>query len=343
LREAAAETKIGRRPMVRSIAVVALVFLVLALAGAPARGQDSRPAGVDLEREVLEIESLVKARRFADAWKRGSALRPALEGAGVPAGLRARGDKAITAAGIEVAGPAAAFRGRVAFRERDVVEATYDFRVAGWEPDFELVNLLPTAKFVDREAPLVEGTVALCHGAVWTEPFTVEFAGRAVNPKDFGPVLVDPDEAAAERFLTGFHNNAYFGIKYDADRAVTQGHILLLAGRGAVSRARSRPTQLLGRTVEPAIARGAEVTSSLTLAGTKTGRRIEFRTATGPTSFATLGFDLAATQDFPRVRAGILVRESSFEVARVVLRGRLDPAWAREEVARLRESGAAGR
>ena len=94
------------------------------------------------------------------------------------------------------------------------------------------------------------------------------------------------------------------------------------------------------------IARLTQVTTSLSLAetktesksGTKVVKRVELKTATSPTSTTTLGFDLAPTQVFPRLRAGILVRESQFEVSRVVLRGRLDPTWVREETARLRAS-----
>jgi hypothetical protein len=308
--------------------------------------QDSRPALAALERDIAEMQALVKARRFEDAWKKGAGLRTALETA--TPDLQTQAALLIAIAGVEAIGPAAAFKGVVAIRDKEkhLVEVAYDFRADGWQADFELLHPLPAAELPYQKNRTVEGTGALCHTALWTEPIMIEITGRPMIPTDFGPVFIDPDETATERFLTGFLNNAYFGIKYDADRAVTPGHVLLLAGRGAVSRAKARPTQLFAKSTEPVIARLTQVTTSLSLAETRTEskagakvvKRVELKTATSPTSTTTLGFDLAPTQVFPRLRAGILVRESQFEVSRVVLRGRLDPEWVKQETARLRTS-----
>ena len=333
-----------RGPAPRPVRVALVVGAALLLCNAIVPAQDSRPGSAATERDVAELEGLVKGRRFADAWKKGGDLRKALETA--PPDIQTQAALLIAIAGVEAIGPAAAFKGVVTIPEKGIVEVAYDFRADGWRDDFELLHPLPAAELPSKKNRTVEGTGALCHTALWTEPVMIEIVGRPMIPTDFGPVFIDPDETATERFLTGFLNNAYFGIKYDADRAVTPGHVLLLAGRGAVSRAKARPTQLFAKSTEPVIARLTQVTTSLSLAETKTEskagskvvERVELKTSTSPTSTTTLGFDLAPTQVFPRLRAGILVRESQFEVSRIVLRGRLDPTWVREETARLRAS-----
>jgi hypothetical protein len=313
---------------------------VLAFLGACAclAAQESRPkAAVD------EIRKLVAAKRFADAWKGRAAVRAALDAPGVAADLRAEGSQLLLAAGLETVGAAAGFQGQVdevqpppdskEKVERGTVEVRYDFAAGPFEGDFELLMLLPAAAQPEREKRTIRGAGAYLHRAVWAPDVRIDVAGRALVAQDFGPVIVDPDETETERFLTGFHNNAYFGVKYDADRAVTAGHVLLLAGRGAQSRARTKPTQLLGRTALPAIPNRAEIKASLWVQGTTAN----FVTGTSPTATGRLSFELAAaTQTFPRARAGILIRDSELEIASIVLRGRLDPAWEREEIARLR-------
>ena len=189
-----------------------------------------------------EIEALVKARKFADAWKRGGEIRKALETA--PPDVQTQAALLIAIAGVEAIGPASAFKGVVTIPEKGIVEVAYDFRADGWQADFELLHPLPAAELPYKKNRTVEGTGALCHTALWTEPVTIEIVGRPMIPTDFGPIFIDPDETATERFLTGFLNNAYFGIKYDADRAVTPGHVLLLAGprRGLAREGPARPS-----------------------------------------------------------------------------------------------------
>jgi hypothetical protein len=309
-----------------------LALFVGAAAIVPA--QETRPRIPELQQTVTQIDKLVSMRRYADAWKQGAGVRAELEAPGVPADLAARGRQLILAAGLETVGAAAGFKGDANPLDKGLVEVVYDAKAPGWERDFELVELLPTAKKASRKGRILDGTGALCHTAMWADPVTVEITGRPSIPTDFGPVFVDPDETETERFLTAFLNNQYFGIKYDADRTVTQGHVLLLAGRGAVSRAKVRPTQLLGRTALPAVAHGNDVVSSLSIAGTKVDSLIR----TSPTSVGSMSFLLEAAQVFPRIRPGILVRDSELEIGRIVLRGRLDPAWSRDATARLRES-----
>jgi hypothetical protein len=317
---------------------VALLAAWIAWQPRAAFSQESRPRASDPARAVASLSELVASRRFADAWKSAAAVRAAVAAPGVPDDLRRRAHSLIVAAGLEVVGAAAGLKGTVAILERDLVEVAYDFSAPGTEDDFDLVALLPAIKEPERRGRTLVGTGALGHRAIWTESLRIELTGRPLAPNDFGPLFFDPDEEGTERFLTGFHNNAYFGVKYDDDRSVTPGHVLLLAGRGAVSRARVRPTQLLGRSAIPTIARGAEVKCALSIQAA----HAEFRTGTSPTATALLTFDLApATQTFRRMRAGVLVRNSEFEIATVLLRGRLDPAWSREETDRLRSLVAA--
>jgi hypothetical protein len=232
-------------------------------------------------------------------------------------------------------GAAAGFVGQVELLDKGVIEVRYDFAGGPFERDFELSMFLPAAMQPEREKRIVRGTGAYCHRAAWAPDLRIELAGRPLVAQDFGPVIIDPDETAAERFITGFHNNAYFGVKYDAERTVTSGHVLLLAGKGAQSRARTKPTQLFGRTDVPAIASRTEVTASLSVQGTV----VTFTTGTSPTATGRLTHELVpAAQTFPRAKAGILFRDSEFEIAAITLRGRLDPAWEREEIARLRAS-----
>src|SRR5262245_59597842 len=109
-------------------------LVALAVSAAAALCQDSRPsAAQDAGRAVAEIEGLVAARRFADAWKKAAALGPLLADDSIPGPLRVRARRVAIVAGIEVIGPAAAFRGAVSTGDQGVVEVGYDFGVAGWE------------------------------------------------------------------------------------------------------------------------------------------------------------------------------------------------------------------
>jgi hypothetical protein len=316
------------------MARVAFFAFLLAAVFSPALAQDSRPRPEpDPKAVVDDLRRLVSAKRFADAWKSRVAVRAAVDAPACPADLRAEAASLVLAAGLETVGGAAGFQGHVELGEKGILEVRYDFAAAPFEGDFELLMALPAAAQPERDKRIVRGTGALCHRASWATELRIDLAGRPLIAQDFGPVFLDPDETATERFLTGFHNNAYFGIKYEAERAVTAGHVLLLAGRGAVSRARTRPTQLLGRTGIPIIASRTEVRASLWIQGST----VHFVTGTSPTATGRLTFDLApATQTFQRTRPGVLFRNSELEIASITLRGRLDPAWERDEVARLR-------
>lgn len=119
------------------------------------------------------------------------------------------------------------------------------------------------------------------------------------------------------------------GIKYGKDRAVTAGHPLILAGRGAESRATDHPTQLLGVAAAPPFSLGYACRASLALSGT----RARFTAASSP----EVVFDLKPpAQTFRRLRAGLVVRMTAFELVRITFRGRLDPGWSESEAVRLR-------
>jgi hypothetical protein len=320
----------------RSLAI-AVAYAAATTTTATAQKPASRPAAsrpaADAPTAVAELRALVAAGRFAEAHATVDAVRATLRGATGTDALRAEGARLIVAAGLPVVGAAAGFVGAVRALKDGVVEAAYDVAVAGWEADFAIEDALPTTRFAERDGATLRGTGALCHRALWTDDVAIEIEGVARGPRDFGPVLLDPDETGEARFLVGFHHNAYFGVKYDDARATTAGHVLLMAGRGAVSRAKTRPTQLFGAAKAPTIALGGAVRCALTLKGD----RVDFATGADPKARASLSHALTSpAQRFARVRAGALVRDSALELVRVVVRGRLDPVWAAEETARLK-------
>lgn len=318
----------------RSLTVVACCAASAAGQRPASRPATSRPAP-DAPTAVAELRALVAAGSFAEAHASADAVRAALRGATGTDALRAEGARLIVAARLPVVGAAAGFVGSVRALKDGAVEVAYDVALAGWEDDFAIEDALPTTRFAERAGATVRGTGALCHRAIWSDDVAIELDGIARAPGDYGPVLLDPDEAGEARFLVGFHHNAYFGVKYDDARATTAGHVLLMAGRGAVSRAKTRPTQLFGAAKAPTIPLGGAVRCALTLKRD----RLDFATGADPKARASLSHALASpAQRFPRVRAGALVRDSAFELVRVVVRGRLDPAWAAEETARLKDA-----
>jgi hypothetical protein len=329
------------RRNVTSVLAPALALFIAGAVSVAAQRPASRPAAAapapasrpaDPAVVVAEFRALVEARRHADAWRRVDVLRAALNLPEATREQRREGDRLAIVAGLEVVGAAAGFYGVTTSSKPGVVETTYDPSVAGWQEDFEIVRLLPAAAFATRKGAVVSGTGALCQRALWADDVRLEVEGRARGDHDFGPVLLDPDEQGAERFLTGFFNNTYFGVKYDEGRKISEGHLLLYAGRGSGSLAKAHPTQLLGAVVEPKIVRDDEVRCALSLRRTKA----EFVVGAYAKPGAKLTFDLVeGKQTFRRLQAGVLVRQSAFEISRITIRGKLDPQWADEEKARL--------
>ena len=228
--------------------------LVLTIATFPAPAQTSRRAVV--VNDAGELAALVKSRRFSEAWERAGEFRAMLASTRAPAELVTRVDRLIAAAGLEVVGPAAGFKGTIAIRDGGVVEVTYDMSAPGWQRDFELANPLSKAKPTEAKDPRVAGTTALSHVAIWMEPLTLEVTGRALIPNDFGPVFIDCDGLNERRLLTGIHNNTHLEDRNGAGRSATQGHLLVLAGRDAMSQPRRRAAEFLGRSAMPLIAAG---------------------------------------------------------------------------------------
>jgi hypothetical protein len=313
----------------RTLEILAVALVVL---GSGLSGQD-RPEKVPpaASERVEELRRLVAARKFAEAWRLEASVREALEAPGVASGLRAEAEGLLRRAGLEAVGVIAAWRGRTSGTAKELVEVVYDCERPGWDADFEIVPVLPTALGARRQGRTIEGTGGFLHRAIWQPELRIEITGRALAPHDHGPVFLDPDVAFDEEsFLVGFHDNRFFGVKYDETRSVSGGHVLVLAGRRAESRARAHRTQLLASRAVPVIELGREFVSSLALAK----GRVTFTTGTTASAFTLV----RETQVFERLRAGLLLRASAFEVRRIVLAGKLDPRWLEEETQRQREA-----
>jgi hypothetical protein len=317
--------------MRRVMRVRSVVFLLLCAYGGVGQtprnpAPESRPSNAT--DAVAELRSLVDAKKFAEAWERAAHARALARGETGTDALREETRKLTLKAGLPIVGAAAGFLGTTTAKKDGAIEIVYDLATTEWESDFLLEDVLPTTEFSTREGRVVRRTGAVLFRGVFKDDVRIDVEGVARANRDFGPVFFDPDEPGDARFLVGFHRNAYFATKYDETRSVTPGHVLLMAGRGAESRAKSRPTQLLARSTTPDVELGSVVRCSLTLRGST----IEFQTGADPKTACKAAFQLKTpSQAFPRVRPGFLLRSSEFEFVRITMTGKLDAAYEREE------------
>jgi hypothetical protein len=125
-------------------------------------------------------------------------------------------------------------------------------------------------------------------------------------------------------------SNTFFGISYysEGNRTESPGNLILWCGKSAVSRAKENPSQLFAESRVPTFERNMAVTSGLTWKG-------------AGVVFDTSGKPLKAdfnpgTQSFERRGVGVHLHRSRFRPVSITIAGTLDPAWAREELARLK-------
>jgi len=312
---------------------VGLFLAAVAVAAADESPAAERRAAAALE----EARKGVQGGRMKAAWEKLTALRRDYAKTRVVAGARDEIARLGLLAGVEVVGAAAGFRAQVEPGPKGAVRIVYDFAdLAGLE-DFEPVFNLPDIHLVRRAIEFVSGTGAWCHRAVFHGDVRFEIEGEVLEAHDIGLVCVDPD-AQDPRFLTGVLGNSYFGVKYDEERSISPGHILLFAGRGAESRARTNPSQILARKTEPPLVAGQVARMALSWKGTA------LRLGLLPTSLDLPGALTNQDQEMPRKRIGLHLWRSKFRPRRAVLEGVLDPEWSKGELERLRARiGGAGR
>jgi hypothetical protein len=308
------------------VAATAAALAIVRRAGAEESPAAERRAAAALE----EARKGVAGGRMKAAWEKLAALQRDYAKTRVFGGAREEIARLRLAAGIEVVGAAAGFRAVVEpGGGKGALRIVYDFADLAALEDFEPVFNLPDVHLVRRTIEFVSGTGAWCHRAVFQGDVRFEIEGEVLDPHDVGLVCVDPD-AQDPRFLVGVLGNSYFGVKYDEERSISPGHILLFAGRGAESRARSNPSQIFARVTEPPLVAGQVVRMALSWKGTA------LRLGLLPTSLDLPGALTNKNQEMPRKRIGVHLWRSKLRPRRAVLEGVLDPDWSKAELERLR-------
>lgn len=307
-----------------------VVMLGLLVPAAGAQGTGGPPDERVAERLLEQARHAVASGKMRKAWNLITRLRGPLESTRTVSEAGAELERLRLLAGLEVVGAGAGLHGRVEPLEEGRLRLVYE---AGRKPrlleDFKAVPTVPDIRGLKRKDDRISGTGAFCHRAHFAGDLSIQVEGTPVGSHDFGLVVVDPD-AEESRFLVGALNNTFFGVKYGKSRRVTPGHNLVFCGRGAESLARYKRTQILSRMEKPTVERGSSLRLSLSW------RQERVQLAIGE---ASVHVRLAVPQqDMARKQAGIHLHRSSFRVQRVVLEGRLDPAWSRKEEKRLRDS-----
>lgn len=309
-----------------SAAACGLLILASSLPG-------QSPGGADIDRRASKALAAARTAaergRHQDAYGHLRLLRGDLSGSPAAEAAREEIEALWRVSAPEAIGGAAGLLGDAERRPDGTLRIVYDFTSRpGSFADFEDVPTMPDIRSTRLQSGVVSGTGAWCLRACFTGDVAIAVEGLPLTGDDFGLTLVDPD-AESPRFVAGVFNNTFFGIKYDEGRSITRAHILILCGKGAESRARTNPSQILGESREPAIKRQEDVSIGLALSRQSlalSANSREFKASlSGP------------AQSFPRFRAGLHLHRSSFQPRRIEITGRLDPKWSAGEVARLRE------
>ena len=232
--------------------------------------------------------------------------------------------------GLAVVGGAADFAADVAPTDGGSLVLRYDFQRDGEAAfaDFEDLDPVPDARYLERKKLNLSGTGALCHRAPFVGDLAITVVGIPRSEHDLGPIILDPDEEMGDRFLVGCLDNTYFGTKYGRTRQRTAGDALLFCGRGAESRATNYPSQLFGVISPTKVRRGEELTVSLTWKANSVQLAI---------GGGTVSHELTpATQTLRRKQAGLFLRRSAFVLHRITITGRPDPTWLEARAAEIR-------
>ena len=306
---------------------LAVLFFLAAPLGAQEPG-----AAYESEARALiaEIEALRAKGKDPEAWSRLCRRRSAPTAGEVAGGAARRLERLRLEVGLAVVGGAADLAADVAPAKNGSVVLRYDFQRDGEAAfaDFEDLDPVPDARYLERRKLSLSGTGALCHRAPFVGDLAVTIVGVPRSEHDLGPIILDPDEEMGDRFLVGCLDNTYFGIKYGRDRRRTEGDALLFCGRGAESRATNYPTQLLGVISPTKVRRGEELTVALSWKGRSVKLSLGGSTVTHELT--------PATQTLRRKQTGLFLRRSAFILHRMTIEGRPDPAWLEARAAEIR-------